>query len=234
MRVRPWKPHSPVTRLYRQIHALREELISTNMPLALNRARLFFSKTPASHLAYMDLVQISSEGLMSAIDKFCLPFTSTFRSVAIGRMVGNFIENYSETQLHFYPVDKRKIYRANKFAGKHVSGIDPQKLTEEVNKDVDNAYKTNPDEIMSLMAASSCVSADTGTVRGIGSSDGDDSINVPKLVDRFQAPDDTRPDVRVEQQDALASMYTSIREVLTEVERKFLRLRGVAVPVPVL
>jgi len=229
MRMRPWKPKAPVRRLYNKIHALRQELIETNMPLALNRARLFFSKTPASHLAYMDLVQISSEGLMSAIDKYVPPFSSNFRSVAIGRMVGNFIENYSETLLHFFPVDKRKIYRANKFAGKHVNGIDPEKLTAEVNKDVDPAYMTNPDEIMSLMAGSSCVSADTGTVRG-ASSQGDDSINVPKLVDRFEAPEDTRPDVRVEQQDALASMYMAIRSTLTALEYKFLRMRGVTVP----
>ena len=233
VRSRDWKPLSPIRRIFRKIDALRTEIVETNMPLALNRARLFFSKTPASHLAYMDLVQISSEGLMSAIDKFCLPFSSTFRSVAIGRMVGNFIENYSETQLHFYPVDKRKIYRANKFAGKHVNGIDPEKLTAEVNKDVDKAYRTNPDEIMSLMAASSCVSADTGTVRGVASLN-DDAVNVPKLVDRFEAPEDTRPDVRVEQQDALSAMYTAIKENLSILEVKLLRLMGVSVPEAVL
>lgn len=229
MRLRPWKPGSPVTRLYNKIQALRNELIETNMPLALNRSRIFFSHTPASHLAYMDLMQISSEGLMSAIDKYCLPFSSNFRSVIIGRIVGNFIENYSETQLHFYPTDKRKIYRANKFAGKHVDGIDFEKLTKEVNHEVDAVYRTNPDEIASLMAAASCVSADTGTVKGL-SSDGEGTMgsSVPKLVDRFQAPDDTRPDVRVEEHQAMTAMQNAIAGVLTLRERKVLRMRGMS------
>jgi DNA-directed RNA polymerase specialized sigma subunit len=226
MKCRVWKPKSRVTLLYRQIDALRREILETNMPLALNRARMFFSKTPAAHLTYMDFVQISSEGMMSGIDKYVLPFSSNFRAVLIGRMLGNFIENYSETLLHFYPVDKRKIYRGNKSAGKHVNGIDRERLAQEVNKDVkDNVYKTTPDEISSLMAAASCVSADSGTVQGLGR--GDDELDVPKLVDRFEAPADTRPDVRVEEHDALVSMHNCIEELDLR-EKKLLRMWGVS------
>lgn len=225
MRTVEWKPKSPLRLLFNRIAALREELIVANMPLALNRARLFFSKTPTSHLAHMDIVQIASEGLMAAIDKYVLPFSSNFRSVAIGRMVGNFIENYSETLIHFYPVDKRKIYRANKNAGKHVNGVDHERLSQEVNKDVkDDVYLTNPAEIQSLMAAASCVSADSGTVPGMGR--GVDDVDVPKLVDRFEAPEETRPDVRVEQNDALQGMFTAINALALR-DMKLLRMRGV-------
>jgi RNA polymerase sigma factor (sigma-70 family) len=227
MRVVAWKPRSRITILFEQISALRQELVETNMPLALNRARMFFSKTPPSHLTHMDFVQISCEGLMSAVDKYVLPFSSNFRAVAIGRMLGNFIENYSETLLHFYPVDKRKIYRGNKSAGKHVNGVDKERLAREVNEDVsDDVYKTTPDEISSLMAAASCVSADSGTVQGMGHGDGND-VDVPKLVDRFAAADDTRPDVRVEAHDALVSMHTAIDQLEPRL-RKFLRMWGVS------
>ncbi len=229
MRARPWKHGSLVSKLYRRIAALRQELVETNMPLALNRARIFFSKTPTSHLTYMDLVQIASEGLMSGIDKFCLPFSATFRGVAIGRMVGNFIENYSATLLHYYPPDKRKIYRANKFAGKHQHGIDYERLAEEVNVDAkDPVYRTNPEEIAALMAAASTVSADSGTVPGFrGDASGGDAVAVPKLVDRFAAPEDTRPDVRVETQEALGAMHAAIGVALPLRDRKFLAMRGI-------
>jgi DNA-directed RNA polymerase specialized sigma subunit len=100
---RRWGKTSVVAKLARDIAAAREELITMNMPLAVSRARIFYSRTPKAHLAYMDLIQIACEGLMSGIDKFVPPFSKVFRSVAIGRMVGNFIEATSvdeDTILH--------------------------------------------------------------------------------------------------------------------------------------
>jgi len=95
---RVWKPKSRISKLAREITKVRNELIVTNMPLAISRARIFYGRTPKAHLAYMDFIQIACEGLMSGIDKFVPPFSRAFRAVAIGRMTGNFIDQFSMDQ----------------------------------------------------------------------------------------------------------------------------------------
>ena len=126
------------------------------MPLAISQARVFRHNTPESHLTYMDLNQISFEGLINAVDKFVLPYTSVFRSVIIGRVKGDLIENYSETPVHFYPSDKRKIYRANK--AKKGLTKDDINYTDLANTVNNNGPKlptpTDSSEIMNLLAAS--------------------------------------------------------------------------------
>lgn len=219
-----WHPNSKIVNLGKEITRLRTELVEMNMPLAISRARIFWSRTPKAQLTYMDLVQISCEGLMSAVDKFCLPYTPAFRAVAIGRMTGNFIENYSETLVHFFPVDKRKIYRANKLANrlsKTSEGLDYEALAEAVNDGVDDNHKTNPSEIADLMAASSCVSSDTTSPGAEG------EVDVPPAVERFQAPESTQPDVRYEQAEAMSRLETAFHQ-LSLMDQKLLRLKGVS------
>lgn len=89
-----WGYNSELMKIVREIEKIRTEIAIMNMPLAISRARIFYSKTPRAHLSHMDLVQISAEGLLNAIDKFCLPFSKVFRGVIIGRIVGRFIESY--------------------------------------------------------------------------------------------------------------------------------------------
>lgn len=219
-----WHPGSQVVKLAKQIHAARTELVEMNMPLAISRARIFWSRTPASQLSYMDLVQITALGLMSGIDKFVLPYTTAFRSVLIGRMVGNLIEQYSETMVHFYPVDKRKIYRANKVMGKYGENPDFQKVAEEVNKDVEPGHRTTASEIASLVSASSTTSADVTISNGDGHSTTDAADT---LVASFEADASCQPDVRVETAEALSVIGKAIRN-LPLLEQKLLRMRGVA------
>lgn len=154
--------------LFQQVHKARALLIENNMPLAINRAKLFFRKTPRSHLSLMDLIGICSMGLAAGIDKYCGKYTPVFRSVCIGRMVGNMIDSYSETMLHFYPSDKRVLYKAHTIRGR--KGIDEVKdLTVAVNKSFkDDALEgksipkneVNVGELTNLMNAASTVSAD--------------------------------------------------------------------------
>ena len=99
--------------LLRRIANHRTRLCENNLPLAINRAKIFWSKVPASHLEYMDLIQTSSEGLINAIDKFVPPYKTVFRSVAIGRMTLNMITDNNATLLKFSPKEKRILYRAN-------------------------------------------------------------------------------------------------------------------------
>ena len=215
-----WARGSAIVKLAQQISDMRTELVELNMPLAISRARIFWSRTPKSQLAYMDLVQIACEGLMSAIDKFVLPFTPVFRAVVIGRCTGNFIEQYSETPIHFFPVDKRKIYRANKLMSRFVAEfIDYDKLADEINQDVDNAHRTTGAEISDLLAAASCVSTDS-----LGPPNPDES-DTPG-VNRFAAPAFSQPDVQYEHQEAMVKLEKVIRR-LPVIYQKLLRLRGV-------
>lgn len=154
--------------LFHRVHKAREVLIENNMPLAINRAKLFYRKTPKSHLTLMDMIGICGMGLAAGIDKWCGKYSPVFRSVCIGRMVGNLIDNYSETMLHFYPSDKRVLYKAHTIRGR--KGIDEiHALTAAVNqsfKDDEKEGKSIPkeevtvSELSYLMSAASTVSAD--------------------------------------------------------------------------
>jgi hypothetical protein len=231
MKARKWGARSPLTYLAEEITKLRQEIVVMNMPLGINRARLFFSRTPKSHLSQMDFIQIASEGLMSGIDKYGPGdegvITKKFRATAIGRMGGDFIEEYSQTLLHFFPVDKRKLYRAHKAVGRSPGVVDCDKLAADVNAGstksdgeetgaLDEAHRTTPDEIADLMAAASTVSSDSSL-----STDPD----APEPIERFAAPDSTRPDRRVEDKDAIEKMVEASNG-LTVFERKVLRLYG--------
>lgn len=216
LKAREWGPDSPITQIADKLHAAREELITMNMPLAISRARIFYNKTPKSHLELMDFIAIACEGLIAGIDKFCLPYSPVFRSVAIWRMTGNFIEEYGLTMVHFYPSDKRKIYRANKVVGKHMH-VDLQTLTDEVNRDTEEIYKTNPSEIADLMAASSCISMDSMSQDAEG-----------RPTDRFLAPDESQPDNQVEYIQVVQKLGESMKGLNT-LERKVLTLFGVDV-----
>ena len=99
--------------IYKKVIDLRKILCENNLPLAINRAKLFWSKTPNSHLEYMDLIQDASEGMMNAIDKFVPPYKSVFKSVAIGRMTLNMLTDHNSTVVKLSPTEKRILYRTN-------------------------------------------------------------------------------------------------------------------------
>ncbi len=226
-----------ITKLVEKISRLRQEIVEMNLPLAVSRARIFLRHIRA-HLAYMDLIQISCEGLMDAVDKFTPPFKKIFRGVIIGRIVGNFIEANSQTMLHFYPVDRRKIYRANKAAGRmNEEVVDFEKLAAEVNKkishrftgddveeikEVAEAHKTDAIEIADLLSAASCLSLTPQQA-----TDAEDGHDKPKVEHWAVAPDEARPDMQAEHAEA-TSLISDAMAALTVFERKLLRLKGVS------
>jgi len=208
--------------LFQRVHKARTILIENNMPLAVNRAKLFYRKVPRSHLTLMDMIEICAMGLAAGIDKWCGKYSPVFRSVCIGRMVGNMIDSYSETTLHFYPSDKRILYKANSIRGRQ--GItDIPELTRAVNAsfaqdELDG--KTIPkkniteSELASLMSAASTVSADA-TVN-------DEGYGV------YHFTPDSAPNI----EEALIEKETmkqviSAAKGLSTMERKVLRLKGI-------
>lgn len=99
--------------LFKSAIKLRKRICEDNLPLAINRAKIFWSKVPDSHLEYMDIVQTSAEGLITAIDKFVPPYLPVFKGVAIGRMTLNMLTDHNATSVKLSPNDKRILYRAN-------------------------------------------------------------------------------------------------------------------------
>jgi DNA-directed RNA polymerase specialized sigma subunit len=155
-------------KLYQRVFVARTKLIQNNMPLAVNRAKLFYRKTPKSHLTLIDFIGICAMGLAAGVDKWNGPYSPVFRSVCIGRMVGNLIDSYSETMLHFYPSDKRILYKAHSLRGRR--GIDDvTELAEAVKTSFKQdamegksipKNKIDASELNSLLQAASIVSAD--------------------------------------------------------------------------
>lgn len=138
-------------KLIKESEHIRKTLCENNLPLVLNRVRLFWSKTPRKHLEYMDLVQASTEGLMLAIDNFVPPYNTVFRSVAIGRMTLNMTEDYNETLVKLSPKDKRILYRANK-----AKNIDKNLSKTELTSFVNESFKNvSAEDIENLQKATS-------------------------------------------------------------------------------
>lgn len=211
--------------LYWRAHKAREILVENNMPLAINRAKLFYRKTPKSHLTLLDMIGICGHGLISGIDKYVGKYSPVFRSVCIGRMVGNLIDSYSETMLHFYPSDKRILYKAHTIRGR--KGIDEiHALTAAVNqsfRDDEKEGKSIPknevtvSELSYLMSAASTVSADqTVSVNDEGS---------------FGVYDYTADETQDIEGDYMARETTAhmlaLAQNLPLLHRKVLRLKGI-------
>lgn len=88
----------------------RDELVKNDLPLAINRARIFFSKTPKSHLQFQDLIHLATLGLLNGIDKYVGKYSRNFNGVLIGRMLSSIMDEYNSSLIHFYPSDKNVIY----------------------------------------------------------------------------------------------------------------------------
>ena len=222
---RKWGKNSEFTKLFNDIKKAREELITQNLPLAISKARSFWSWTPESHLTYMDLVDIAAEGLILAVDKYVLPpagFSKVFRSVIIGRATSGFIEEYSNTIIHFYPSDKNKIYKANKLlkTNQDKDSVDYEKLAEELNK---TDSDTNPEDIRGLLTPALTVSADA-PIKAL--SQGNDGNLAKTLANFIGIEAKLQPDHISEANDLTAKLSHAIL-ALTLFEKKFLLLKGV-------
>lgn len=231
-------------KIYDRIVQVRTSLVQNNMPLAINRAKRFYRKTPRSHLNLMDLVGIAAMGLISGIDKYIGAYTKVFNGVCIGYMTGNMIDSYSQTELHFYPSDRSILYRANALRYK-LGTEDMNVLAEAINssyvEDRKNGVRTPKEsitasELSNLLRAASPVSSD------ITLSDNDSSDSESANSGKFRGYDnvshegtmvpDTEelptPEDEAERKDSKSKMLTVAR-MLPVLQRKVLRLKGVKI-----
>ena len=219
-----------VAKLAEDVRLHREGVVERNLPLAINRAKLFWSKVPhSSTMEYMDLVQTATEGLISAVDKFVPPYTTVFRSVAIGRMAGNMVETYSDTTIHFYPSDKRELYRAN-ITSHRKNLTDLGKVVEEMNRQRKETWvemlKETPalpepkyvtkEDMHHLMRAASPLSMDSK----LGGEDTQQTM-YSRIADPGPSPED-----EVVGRESYGRLHSAM-SCLTPFEKKVLLLKGV-------
>jgi DNA-directed RNA polymerase specialized sigma subunit len=208
---------------YERVKKARTILIENNLPLAVNRAKLFYRKTPKGHLSFIDMVEVSALGLAAGIDKYTGTYKKNYLGVAIGRIVGNLIDAYSETVMHFYPTDRRVLYRANSIRGRQ--GIhDIEELTKAVNDSFAADLlegKTAPDpvtvnDLAYLLAAASLISADSNSgEEGFGVYDftPDNSENAEQMLGKKQQISEMR----------------QLARKLPLISRKVLKLKGIEI-----
>lgn len=206
----------------------RRELIENNLPLAINRAMIFYRKTPKNHLTLLDFIGICTCGLAIGIDKYVGQYTPVWRSVCIGRMVGFMIDEYSKTFIKMYPSDQKILYRTK--ALKYKLQIEDIKLLTKVvndsfyeDKKLDKPCPHLPipeETIRGLLNSSGYVSADSV------SPDTNDEEGISVYDYAFNEDDNVEE--KVEHRDSIRKI-SSMGMYLTIIERKVIRLKGVSI-----
>jgi DNA-directed RNA polymerase specialized sigma subunit len=227
--VKNWKGNVPerAKRYYDDFLEARRVLIENNLPLAINRAKLFYRKTPKSHLALLDLIDICTYGLISGIDKYDGDYSKVWRSVCIGRMVGYMIEEYSKTFLKMYPSDKKILYRSN--ALRHRLKIeDIYELTKAVNESFVQDKKEGKScpklpiselHVRTLLNGSSYVSADP-----MLGDDGEEDVQAA-IYDTYSDGSETAEE-QLMREDLMDKVMESTKN-LNNIEKKIIKLKGV-------
>ena len=224
--------------LYDQFIEARRILIENNTPLAVNRAKIFYSKTPQSHLSLNDLIGVAFTGLISGVDKVDADMTDKFGITCVGRITGNMIGDYSETQMHFYPSDHALLYRARSLIARHkVEGHEIVRLVALINEsykeDTKNGVKApakpvTVGELVNLLGASSFASTDAILTQTYGADN--ETMKAATLGQDSIWTDEPEPDAEsaLILKDSRAVLVASA-QILTVVERKVIKLKGVDV-----
>jgi hypothetical protein len=136
-------------------------------------------------------------------------------------LTGGIVTSNSETYLHFYPGDKRRIYRAHKAIGQLKDGghIDYDAVARVVNLDEEKTL-VSTGELINLLSAASVVSANA---LPLIQEEDDPPVNP---IDRYADLNETRPDILLEEEQARNAVSGSIAR-LTEFERKLFKLKGI-------
>ena len=91
----------------------RRSIIEQNLPLVVNRSRLYQYKTRKYSIDALEFIQVAVEGFMAAIDKFVPMKDVQFKGVAVGWMQARLMADFSDGFLKLSVREKRILYRAN-------------------------------------------------------------------------------------------------------------------------
>lgn len=208
-----------------KVEYFRKLLVELNMPLAINRAKLFYRKVPRNSISLLDMINLCVQGLCTGIDKWSGPYSVVFRSVCIGRMTANLIDAYSQTAVHFVPDDAKILYRANSIRFRQqIENIDV--LAEEINKTLEEdekegkkTKKITGNDLRRLLHAASPLSATPLPE----DEEGDSSTS--GLLDSTPSSETTQED-SICNNDVLNKSYVAIKK-MDLVVVKLLKLKGV-------
>ena len=195
---------------------IRQKIIENSMPLAINQAMKFYKAVPRSHVTLMDMINASISGLSIGVDKWVGPFRTVFRSVCIGRMKSNIMDVYNQTFLHYYPSDKKIIYKANLLKSREKIE-DPEMLLEAINqylRENDDKRQLEMYELEDLLNGSSVKSVET-EVDDEGFTVYDTYIDETSNVEE-----------NVEKIDMLKQVLSACTD-LELIEQKIIKLKGV-------
>lgn len=226
--VENWKGELPERpkKYYEEYIKARKILIENNIPLAINRAKIFFKSSQDSHLKLMDLIGICTQGLIVGIDKYGEDkYDKRWRSVCIGRMVAYMIEENSRTVLQMPPEDRRILYRANSLR-KSLKLNTIEELHENVNRtfleDRKKGKKTPklPVDFYKIQSLINSYDFDTVEVT-ITTDDGEAAGSLYEFTDS-----NVDTEENVAQKEAFGMVRDNM-EGLALIERKVIKLKGV-------
>lgn len=230
-----WDGKFPVllSESFDKIKVGRDLLVENNMPLAINRAKIFNRKNPQPHITLVDLIDICAVGLVAGIDKYVGPYTKVFRSVCIGRMVGYMIEESSQTSIKLSMSDKRVLYRALSLKSK-MENFCIDGLTKMVNQtfaEEKKAGKKTPklpiktSHIASLINSSTIISNEDNKSENVGNTNNYSDYDESNTVYNMTASEENVEE-SVVNKDAMEKIKDNFK-CLELIERKVIRLKGV-------
>jgi hypothetical protein len=213
-----WRGNLPkkAQKAWEEHQYVRQKIIENSMPLAINLAMKFYKAVPRSHVSLMDMINASISGLCIGTDKWVGPFRTVFRSVCIGRMKSNIMDVYNQTSLHYYPSDKKIIYKANLLKSREKIE-DPEILLDAINlylKEAGDKRVLEMYELEDLLNGSSM-----------------NSVETEKDEEGYTAYDtyiDESNDIekKAEKTDAMQKVLVACQD-LDIIERKIIKLKGV-------
>jgi hypothetical protein len=213
-----WKGNIPSKAVdaWEEHQKVRKQIIENSMPMAINEAMKFYKAVPKNHTTLMDIINASISGLCIGVDKWVGPFRSVFRSVCLSRMKSNIMDIYNQTFFHYYPSDKKIIYKSNLLkAREKIENQD--KLLDAIN---DYLEENNDKRILKKYELQHLLNgANLESIEGAPTDEG------YSIYDSY-VDENNDIEKNVEQKDLLKKILIECQDLLL-IEKKIIRLKGV-------
>ena len=207
------KKDEELVSLFNEIKALREEIINKHLFLSLNKAKVFKKNSYGTMTPFEDLIQIANEALIIAVDKYVMDKdSSSFHSMAIGRIIAHLItDGETSSSVTVGQHAKKKLYSIRKLL---------QSSPNFSTKEISDALKIAEDEVVDLLGTTSYQSLDDFTSEDSSTRVGEVFVKSTKT--------ETNQYGTVEKENLLSVLDKSY-DVLSVIEKKVLRLKGVRI-----